>query len=1095
MNADAKQAKAIFLEAVEQHAPEQWPAFLDRACAGQDALRRQVEKLLEAHREAGTAQHQASHEGSAPEDGNGPSEHAGSVIGPYKLLEQIGEGGMGSVWMAQQQEPVKRLVALKLVKAGMDSKQVLTRFEAERQALALMDHPNIARVFDAGTVGSRQSAVSSQEECLSSLPSATCPPPSGEGRPYFVMELVKGVPITKYCDEHRLTPKQRLELFVPVCQAIQHAHQKGIIHRDIKPSNVLVASYDGRSVPKVIDFGIAKAAGQPLTEKTLVTGFGMIVGTLEYMSPEQAMLNALDIDTRSDVYSLGVLLYELLTGTTPFETKRLQKAAFDEVLRIIRKEEPPRPSTRLSTTDEAPSVAANRGMEPKKLSALVRGELDWIVMKSLEKDRDRRYESANGLAHDIERFLNDEPVQAGPPSTVYRLRKFLRRHRGPVLVVAVVLLALLGGIVGTSVGLVRAEYARQNAEKAEANEREQRRVAEQEKLIAQSVRDFLQKRLLLQADASIQADTLLRGGGTAAEVAENPTIRELLDRAARELTPERIEKEFPRQPLVQAEILATIGNAYRGVAVHGPAIDHLKRSHLLRHRELGPDHPNTLTTLVFLAVAYQHAGNFAEAIRLFEQVREVQLDRLGPAHRDTLNTLNQLAWSYLLAGRVRESVSLLEQARDSALEALGPADPTTLDVLGSLGVAYFQVGKFSQAMVLHQQVRDRRSEQLGADHPVTLHATNDLALDYGSAGQMEKAIRLFEHVRDKRVKFLGSDHPLTLKTLHDLAHAYLFAGKVTEGLRLFEQVRDRYVARLGPEHLSTLIATANLGEAYMVAGKRLESVRLLEQVCDAEVRLFGADHQNTLGTQHLLARTYLAMGRIDEAIRLLEQVRDARTKKLGADHPSTLGTVHDLAGAYLPAGKVAEAIRLLEQTRDGTVKALGVEHKATLEVQFRLAGAYGIAGKLPESIRQLEEVRQRAIALLGADDPLTLFASAALASMYHSTKQLDKSVPLLEEVVRRYEAKRGPNHPHTLAAIAHLAVNYRDAGRPAKALTLLEDALKRARKIPGALPAEVALISEALLETYEALGMKDEAARLRKELEASKPSKPTQKSR
>jgi len=443
MNADLNPAKAVFLEAVERHAPDQWPAFLDRACAGQTDLRSRVEALLEAHRKVGTVQHRDLAEGAnsgpaATVDLPLPTERSGTSIGPYKLLEEIGEGGMGAVFLAQQSEPVTRLVALKVIKAGMDSRQVIARFEAERQALALMDHPNIARVFDGGTTPA--------------------------GRPYFVMELVKGVPITRFCDERRLTPRQRLELFLPVCHAIQHAHQKGIIHRDVKPTNVLVALYDSQPVPKVIDFGVAKATGQPLTERTLVTGLGAVVGTPEYMSPEQAELNQLDIDTRSDVYSLGVLLYELLTGTTPLTRKRLKEAALLEVLRVIREEEPQRPSTRLSTTDELPSIAASRGTEPARLPRLVRGDLDWVVMKALEKDRNRRYETANGFAMDVQRYLCGEAVQAVPPTVGYRLRKFTRRNKGVLAVVGLVLFFFV--FLGSGIGWAWRDRAARTAAQA-----------------------------------------------------------------------------------------------------------------------------------------------------------------------------------------------------------------------------------------------------------------------------------------------------------------------------------------------------------------------------------------------------------------------------------------------------------------------------------------------------------------------------------------------------------------------------------------------------------------------------------------------------
>ncbi|MBI1917139.1 MAG: serine/threonine protein kinase [Planctomycetes bacterium] len=443
MPADLKRVKEIFLAAVEKADPQERAAFLREACGGEAALRQQVEGLLGQHEQAGSflespppglPQTVDSDQGEAvpPSPPAARPEAVGSRIGPYKLLQQLGEGGMGTVYLAEQQEPVKRRAALKIIKAGMDSAHVLARFEQERQALALMDHPHIAKVLDGGET-----------------------PPAyagGSPRPYFVMELVKGIPITKYCDQEHLTPKERLELFIPVCQAVQHAHQKGIIHRDLKPSNVLIALYDGKPIPKVIDFGVAKATGQKLTERTMFTEAGQMVGTLEYMAPEQAELNNLDIDTRADIYSLGVLLYELLTGSPPFTAKQLRSAAFTEMLRMIREVEPPKPSTKLSSSDELPSIAAQRELEPKKLMKLVQGELDWIVMKCLEKERGRRYETANGLAREIQRYLADEPVAAGPPSAGYRLRKFVRRNKRGLATVAllgVMLLAAVGAVAGT----------------------------------------------------------------------------------------------------------------------------------------------------------------------------------------------------------------------------------------------------------------------------------------------------------------------------------------------------------------------------------------------------------------------------------------------------------------------------------------------------------------------------------------------------------------------------------------------------------------------------------------------------------------------
>ncbi len=432
-----KNEEAIFLAALEQATPKERAAYIDRACAGNAELRQRVLELLKSH-DASQGPLDALPPGLQATGIFTESEMVGAQIGPYRLLEQIGEGGFGIVYMADQQAPVRRRVALKIIKPGMDSKAVLTRFKAELQALALMDHPNIARALDAGATDS--------------------------GRPYFVMELVRGIPITDYCDQNKLAVHERLELFVQVCHAVQHAHQKGIVHRDIKPSNVLVTMHDGRPVPKVIDFGVAKAIDRQLTEETLFTRFAELIGTPLYMSPEQAELTSLDIDTRSDIYSLGVLLYELLTGSTPFDKHRLKQAAFDEIRRIIREEEPPKPSTRVSSLSKTRAdVAAYRHADPARLSQLIRGDLDWIVMKALEKDRTRRYETANSFAMDLQRHLADEPVEACPPSRTYRMRKFVRRHKGPVYAGSALLVALVAGMIGTTWGLVRATRAEMDA--------------------------------------------------------------------------------------------------------------------------------------------------------------------------------------------------------------------------------------------------------------------------------------------------------------------------------------------------------------------------------------------------------------------------------------------------------------------------------------------------------------------------------------------------------------------------------------------------------------------------------------------------------
>jgi serine/threonine protein kinase/Tfp pilus assembly protein PilF len=769
MSHESVQARAIFIDAVENVPPERWREYLDEACGADETLRDKVQRLLDAHGAIGSFMDKPAAAPVATID-QPITEKPGTQIGPYKLLQQLGEGGMGVVYMAEQKEPVKRRVALKIIKPGMDTRQVIARFEAERQALAMMDHPNIAKVLDAGQTDS--------------------------GRPYFVMELVKGVPVTQYCDEQHLTPKERLELFVPICQAVQHAHQKGIIHRDIKPGNILIALFDGQPAPKVIDFGVAKATSQALTERTMFTQLGQVVGTMEYMSPEQAQVNQLDVDTRSDIYSLGVLLYELLTGDTPFDRQRLRSAAFDEMLRIIREEEPPKPSTKLSSSEALPSVAANRHIDPQKLNTLVRGELDWIVMKALEKDRARRYETASRFAEDVRHYLNNEPVVACPPSAGYRFRKFAWRNKAAFSTAAVVAVALLLGIAGTTWQAIQSAAQRDRAVAAEQD-------ARKEAAIAKAINDFLTDDLLSQADPKNEPDRDIK-------------LRTVVDRAA-----EKLAGRFTGEPLVEAAIRQTLARTYTGLGDYEKAEEHIRGALKIRQRELGPEHVVTLESINGLANVISKLGKYAEAEKLHREVLELRKNALGSDHPSTLVSAGNLAKTMLKLGRHADAEKSLHEVLDARRRVSGSDHPSTLKSAMSLANVMGKLGRHAEAEELHREVLESRRRVLGSDHPSTLASGVNLAGAIERQGRHAEAERLYHEVLVVMQSVLGPEHPDTLKCIHNSAVVTWDQGRYAEAARLFREVLDVQIRVLGPEHPTTLLTTKNLARVCTELSWRL----------------------------------------------------------------------------------------------------------------------------------------------------------------------------------------------------------------------------------------------------------------------------------
>ncbi|MBL8855663.1 MAG: serine/threonine protein kinase [Planctomycetaceae bacterium] len=892
----------------------------------------------------------------------------------YRLLEPIGEGGMGSVWLAEQKEPVKRKVAIKLVKAGMDSRQVLARFEAERQALAMMDHPNIAKVLDGGM--------------------------TEQARPYFVMELVKGVPLTDYCDQAQFSVRERLELFAQVCSAVQHAHQKGIIHRDLKPSNVLVTEIDGRPVAKVIDFGLAKAlhGSQILTDQSLHTAFGAVLGTPLYMAPEQLGTSAVDVDTRADLYSLGVILYELLTGTTPIEKQQLKQAAFDEICRLIREQEPPRPSTRLSSSDALPSLAVRRHAEPTKLTRLVRGELDWIVMKALEKDRNRRYETANGMAQDVQRYLAGEAVLAAPPSQAYRFRKFIRRHQSVMITAALVALSLVGGLIGTSIAMMRAWQAEADAheqtketESARADEAVQRQLAETARTNADARRAEAEQNLAYAKQANQILGSVFYKLDPTAEYATAAELRNAL-RDNMVSAVEALDGSAIGDPLTVAEMQMLFGNSLLVLGQNSQAVQLFERARDTRKERLGIDHPATLVSMDQLARAYQFASQIEKAVSLFEETLELKRANLGLEHAETQTTMNNLAAAYLAAGQLDKALPLYEQTLKIGKDT---DNPELFVTMTGLGMVYREVGQYDKSISILERVLSLQRLKLGPTHIDTLTSINNLGMVYADVGRLEKALPLKEEAVTLARQTLGPDHPKTLASLNNLALGYRDAGQWEKALPILEQTLELARKRLGPIHIHTLSTMSNLAVCYEAAGQPDKAIPLLEQAFLLQQEELGPDHPVTLSSMASLAQLYRDTEQLEKALPLFENLYELTKEKFGPEHAHTLTCLNNLATANWTAGRLDKSIPIFEQILPIRSAQLGRKHPDTVVTIVNLGVNYADAGRFAEAVPLLEEGYQ---ATLGR--PELGWLKVKLSETYIQTGQTEKFVAFTQKSIQ-----------------------------------------------------------------------------------------------
>lgn len=841
--------KDIFLSALDLP-PEDRGAFLDRACAGDGGLRRRVEALLRASEEASDFLAAPTIDTPPPAPAPHDAElHPGAAIGPYTLQSELGEGGFGRVFLARQRTPVTRTVALKVLKAGMDSRAIVARFEAERQALAVMDHPSVARVFDGGQTAG--------------------------GRPYFVMEYVRGEPITTYCARKKLSVRQRLDLFEQVCLAVQHAHQKGIIHRDLKPSNVLITTVDDRPVPKVIDFGIAKAIGREAAGGTMMTVEGHLIGTPAYMSPEQAA-GAGVMDTRSDVYTLGVLLYELLTGTLPFDEARLEKTPLPSLVRIICEESPPKPSTRVLKTAEAGTQA-----ESRQLSSRLRGDLDWIVMRALEKDPARRYQTAFALAGDIRRHLRDEPVEAGPPSGLYRLSKFAQRHRGEILAAGLILAALVAGLVSSL--LFAARLDRQATLLALQLERSN--------AFADFTRDML----------SGLDPAVARGEDTA-------LLRRMLADAE-----SRLQAQAPASAEAAAEMHELLGTAFNKIADFEAAERHYTLALESAEAATPRDEALALRIRHALGQTLVESSRFAEARRELTEVYNARAASLGPEHEDTVEALANLGMLDRLEGDFQSARTRFEQVVALREAALGDDHADTMSARNSLATVLNELGENEASAAMLARVVEGQTATLGPDHPHTLATRTNYAGALINLGRREDAAAILEEVLEIKRRVLEPDHPSLIVALNNLASLRRDLGDAARAEELWTEAADCAARALGPRHMHTLILTSNLAGHMVKTGRAAPALERLEAALPVSEEVLGARHRLTLAIRSHIAGAQLALDRPDDAAATAERLCADADQALGADHPE-LATHRRLLGqALLACGRAAEARDALAQ--------------------------------------------------------------------------------------------------------------------------------------------------------------------------------------